>query len=224
MVLHMTHERNIRAYLRAINGLSVDRQREMCERASGGAHVTYYDGHEREAWIRALRSDEAALVARLEIIPEPKRPDGLRPAVDFVAAMSELLRRSAVLIEAETGTTSADGAKWRRLVEYTGTRVASGMRRLPRKRAKAMSSVRWGKADRGVKAKWLSSGMRAELARWGQHWRDPKYQSAEAAFRALPDEMQLEFRSVHMMRAIFGGRRPGDPSAGGRPPKRRRKR
>lgn len=216
----MKHVENARAYLRAIEGLTLDRQRALC---SAVATAIFYEGDERDGWLRALRRDEVALVARLEVIAAPKAIGGKRPLVDFTATLSVLLHKARVVVDAETGITSNDGRKWSDLVEWTAQRIATGSRRLPRTRAKSMAAKRWGAAEPGMRSRWRSPAMRTEFERWGQHWRDPKYNSAEAAFAALPEDMQREFRNVTMMRRIFEHRRPGDPSAGGRKPKRRRK-
>lgn len=84
-----------------------------------------------------------------------------------------------------------------------------------------MARKRWdADGHRGVVDKWHSAAMRKELARWQQHWRDPIYSSADAAFEAFPDEIKDEFGSMTTARRVFGRRRPHDPTAGGRPPKK----
>lgn len=95
---------------------------------------------------------------------------------------------------------------------------------LPGDRARAMARSRWAKAEPGVVDLWRSPAMDAERKRWGSHWRDPVYPNAQAAFDAFPEELQQQFGSVTTARRIFKHRRPGDPSAGGRPPKTKRKR
>lgn len=219
----MTHVANVRAYLRPLRGLPVERQREMCEAACPGQTITFYEVHEREAWLRALRSDEIALVARLDVLAEPKRPGvKTRPMADFSATLSEAQRRAHAVMDAETGASSSDhGSSWRRLVEYTGQRLARGTRRLVKKDAKRMARRRWDAAEPGTVERWQSPAMRSEFARWGQHWRDPSFPNAEAAFAALPEALQKEFGSLTTARRIFGRRTTGKR---GRRPKRRGKR
>lgn len=90
--------------------------------------------------------------------------------------------------------------------------------------ATRMAHKRWSSLDyRSVKDKWHAPNMRKELSRWQQHWRDPIYSSAEAAFEAFPDEIKAEFGSMTTARRVFGRRRPHDPTAGGRPPKKPRR-
>lgn len=218
----MTHVVNIRAYLRPLRGLPVERQREMCEAACPGQTITFYEVNEREAWLRALRSDEIALVARLDVLAEPKRPGvKTRPMADFSAALSEAQRRARAVMDAETGASSSDpGSSWRRLVEYTGQRLARGTRRLVKKDAKRMARKRWDKAAPGLRERWQSPAMRTEFERWAQHWRDPQH-TAASAFAALPEHLQKEFGSLTTARRIFGRRTTGKR---GRRPKRREKR
>lgn len=217
----MTHVENVRAYLRAIEGLPIERQRELCAAIAG---ATYYEGDERDAWVRALRRDEMALVARLEVIAQPKTIGSRRPLVDFTATLADLLRKARVVVDAETGITSEDGRRWRDLVEWTAHRIATGKRRLPRKMAKTMAQKRWAAAEPGVVERWKSPAKTKDRERWGQHYRDPSFSSARVAFEAMPEEIRAEIGSLKTAERIFGRRRPGDPSAGGRRPKRRGKR
>lgn len=215
----MTHVKNVRAYLRPLKGLPVERQRAMCEAALPGAGITYYDAHEREAWLRALRSDEIALVARLDVIPEPKRPGiKTRPMTDFSGALAEAQRKAHAVVDAEARLSSRDTG-WRALVEYHGQRIARGARRLAKKDASRMARTRWDAAEPGTVERWQSPAMRAERERWGQHWRDPRH-TAESAFAALPEALQKEFGSLTTARRIFGRR---TTSKSGRRPKRRGK-
>lgn len=213
----MKHVENARAYLRAIEGLPLDRQRALC---SAVANATFYEGDERDGWLRALRRDEAALVARLEVIAAPKAIGGKRPLVDFTATLSVLLHKARVVVDAETGITSDDGRKWSDLVEWTAQRIATGSRRLPRKRAKSMAAKRWGAAEPGLVERWRSPAKKADRERWASVWRDPAYANAEAAANAV-DVAELRGRET-ACRRVFGPRRPGDPRAGGRPRKRKR--
>lgn len=216
----MTHVKNIRAYLRPLKGLTVERQRAMCDAVFPGVGTTYYDAHEREAWLRALRSDEIALVARLDVLPEPKRPGiKTRPMADFSAVLSEAQRRAHAIMDAEARLSSLDKG-WRELVEYHGQRIARGHRELPKKRAKVMARKRWDKAEPGVRERWQSPAMRTEFERWAQHWRDPQH-TAASAFAALPDHLRKEFGSLTTTQRIFGPRTTGKR---GRRPKRRGKR
>jgi hypothetical protein len=96
-------------------------------------------------------------------------------------------------------------------------------RELPRDRAVAMAKAK-AKLHPGVKAHWHSPKMKHALKRWQQHWRDPEFSSARAAFEAMDADVQEEIGSLSTANKIFGPRKPGDPSAGGRGKKRKRKR
>lgn len=195
---------------------------EMLTPFAEGTDVVFYAAHERDYWVRSLRRDEMALVARLEVIAET-RGTVKRPLVDFAATLADIVQRAGVVVDGETGITSADGRRWRDLVEVTARRLATGSRRLPKAKARRMAAVRWARAEQGVVRRWLSPSKAAARAKWAQHYRDPIYPSARAAFEAMPEEIRAELGSLKTAERIFGRRRPGDPSAGGRPAKRRRK-
>lgn len=219
----MKHVENIRAFVRPIRFLTAERQMEMLTPFADGVDIVFYEARERDHWVRSLRRDEMALVARLEVIAET-RGKVKRPLVDFTAALSDLVQRARVVVDGETGITSADGRKWRDLVEMTARRLATGSRRLPKAAARRMAAKRWARAEPGVVRLWQSTSKAAERAKWAQHYRDPAFPSARAAFEAMPEEIRRAIGSLKTAERIFGRRRPGDPSAGGRPPRRRGKR
>lgn len=183
--------------------------REACEAAAAraGVSVTIYIEGEvtREAWVRALRSDEVAIICRLDLLAE-RHVKGRRPNADFSATLARVLQRAAYVIDAKSGISSRD-ARWPEIVRWASDRVASG-RSLSRKRAQAMARRSRETAEPGVVELWRSPPMRDEHARWSQHWRDPTYSSSEAAFAALPERLQDKYGSVSTMRRIFGERHP----------------
>lgn len=88
-------------------------------------------------------------------------------------------------------------------------------------RARAMRAAQLAVAEPGVVDRWTKDpSMKATRERWAQHWRDIAYRSAREALDAMPEEIRAEMGSLETARRIFGRRRPGDPSAGGRPPKK----
>lgn len=209
---------NIRAYL---SSRDPDSQRLIIRDYVGAADVAWYGPgiRGREQWLRQLRSDEAAIVARLDCIAG-QRSDGIaRPSVDFTMTLHRLLSSCAYVVDAEIGVTSNDGPAWTARLEWAANRVLS-RRRMKDGEAKAMAKKRWAKVkpkDRGAVTRWLSRAMRDERERWAQHWRDPQYQSAQAAYEAMPAEVRAEIGSLVNARRVFGPRRPGDKRAGGRP-------
>lgn len=216
------------AFIRELRGHSAQHQRKLITAyvaQRGGAIVSEYvagkSGGDRDEWIRRIRSDEVAIVAGLFVIPEPagKR---LRPTADMTKALFALARRSGLIVCAQSGVTSADGEAWENLIGRDAVKVASG-RQLSTKRAKVMAAK--ANAGRGpdVVAEWRQPSMRAEFARWSQHWRDPQFPSGVLALAAIPDDVRGNIGSVSTAYRIFGRRKPGDASAGGRPPKKSKK-
>lgn len=226
---HMKQVQNFTLFFRALRGHPVERQRELIDReikrrgASVAAeYVAGESGDDRDEWIRRTRANEGAMVAGLYVIPE-MAAKGKRPSADLTAALLDIVQRCALVVDAETGISSADGKRWRELVEKSAVKTAAG-RALSRKKAQKMARTKWAKSSPGVVERWNAPNMRRELSRWQQHWRDPIYSSAEAAFEALPDEIRDEFASMTTARRVLGKRRPHDPTAGGRPPKRKQRR
>ena len=229
MFRHMAHVDKFTIFLRGLRGHTVERQRELIEREikrRGASVMAEYiageSGDDRDEWIKRTRSNEGAMVAGLYVIPEPAAK-GKRPSADLTAALVDIIQRCALVVDAETGVSSRDGKRWRELVEKSAVKTAGG-RALSRKRAQKMAEKRWDKADPGVEKRWNAPNMKRELARWQQHWRDPIYSSAEAAFAALPDDIRKEFGSVTTARRVLKRRRPNDPTAGGRPPMKKPRR
>lgn len=214
--------KNCTIFYRSLVTLPLVEQHDLCRTLAKrlGLHVAAEytaalpgDG-ERDEWIKRTRRGEVAIVAKLEVIAEP-RTVVKRPTVDFGAALQDLIQSCERVVEAASEITSRDGKKWRELVEYAGNLIAAG-RVLSPKRAKSMAAKRWAKAEPGIVKKWTSPGMERERKRWGSVWRDPENKNDVAAFNAFPKELRDVFGSPVNARRIFGRRRPDDPSAGGR--------
>lgn len=218
----MRHVENFTAFYRSLRGHSVEHQRELVKAIvarMGGRIIAEYTadehGGDRDEWIRTTRQHEGAVVAGLYVIPEPATK-GRRPSADYAAALMSLVQRCAVVVDAESGLTSRDGAKWVALVERHAHKTAAG-RTMHRKRAQKMAKAKWDKAPPTPSERWSAPNMKREHKRWAQHWRDPIYSTAQAAFDALPEAMQAEIKTTRRMYDIFG---PRDPTGarGGRPP------
>ena len=213
----MTHVQNIRIFLRPSRAYPEDRQREACASVVakiGGPSVEYIAGtHDRAAWLKALRRDEVALVASLDLLAEPRKKLKGRPLVDFFATLADAASRCLYVIEADSGVTSKEPSKWQAVVEAAGNRIAAG-RPLGRARAVKMARKRWeGRSERGTVDKWRRPHMAKERAQWGAIWRDPKHANVREALDALPEEIN----SVATAYRIFGPRQPGK----GRPRKQK---
>lgn len=213
-------------FMRDMREHSVAKQRGMCQREARrrraeivAEYIAHeHDGGERDEWIKRTRADEGAMVAGMYVIPE-RATKGKRPGADYAAALQRLVRKVALVVDAETGATSDDGGKWDAAIVSGAHKTASG-RRLTKPRAVAMRAKQVAEAKPGVVEHWLSPQMKPARDRWAQHWRDIAYRSAREALDAMPEEIRAELGSLETARRIFGRRRPGDPSAGGRPPKK----
>lgn len=220
---------NYTVFYRALRGHSIDHQRKMVEAIVarlGGRIIAEYTagemGEDRDEWIRRTRATEGAIVAGLYVIPEPamkasRGVKGRRPSADYAAALMALVQGCAVIVDAESGLTSKDGAKWRALVELHAGKTAAG-RQMTKARARKMAAKRWEGVPPKATDRWSAPNMRRERERWAQHWRDPKYRTGQDAFDALPVEMRDEIRTPRRMYDIFGPRNPSG-SKGGRPRK-----
>lgn len=212
---------HIRVYVRSMPRMSEGEQRRICEawiEASGiKSHVVYVEGASgRDAWLRALRDDEVACVARLDVLAKP-RAAGVRPSADFTTTLAAITARCAFIVDASAEVTSRDGKRWLDVVEWAANHIAKGRRTLTRKQAQKMARAR-KKSPPGVVEHWHSPGMAKQLARWGAIWRDvTKYPNQDAAFAAMDQAVQDEINSPWTARKVFGPRRPGDKTAGGRP-------
>ncbi len=201
----------IRAFVRPIRGLNEATQHEII-----GAAI-YYEAHEREEWIKALRKDEIARVARLDVIPPVGRVGRIGPTTDLAAVVPDIISRCAYLEEAATGITSLDKGRFREAMELAGRRVSQG-RMLDPKRARAMAKKSREVTPPGTYAI-LSSPDYAEWRDiWGSRWRDSRYESGEAAYNSMPADVRALLGSEHMARKVFGPRHPG--RGFGRPPAR----
>jgi len=206
-----THSQVIRAFVRPIRGLSDRTQREIIGEA------IYYEPHEREDWIRALRRDEIARVARLDVIPPVGRIGRTGPTADLGATVATILTRCAYLEEAATGVTSLDKGRFREAMELAGRRVSQG-RMLDPKRARAMAKRSREVTPPGTYSILMSPDYAEWRDLWGSRWRDSRYDSGRDAFNSMPAEVRSLLGSEHMARKVFGPRHPG--RGFGRPPAR----
>lgn len=217
------------AFYRPIKGHSVEHQRKLVlayVQQRGGRIVAEYTANlkslgERDEWIARTRKTEAAIVAGLFVIPEPAAK-GSRPTADYARAMMQLFSRAGIVVEAMSGITSADGEAWENLIYDHSIKTARG-RVLTTREAKKMSAESQRRRGPDIAPAWNAPNMRAEKIRWQQHWRDPAFSSARKAFDAMPADIRESLGSYRTAINVLGKRRPGDKSAGGRPPKKPKK-
>lgn len=215
----MKHAKHIRGYIAPVPGLSVETQRRMAD--DFGCSVVFEHGETRgidarHQWLLKMRPGDVAWVPDLRVLVRRARDlNGVRPSADVASVLAAVPATGAVLVEARTGIRS-DSREWpARVAELVG-RVNS----IHRSRRKALASARKARAARplGIVTRYKADP--EFLKRWGPVWRDPRHATAEAARDALPEE--LRGLSIASLYRLFEGRRPGDPSAGGRGMKRKK--
>lgn len=221
MFIFMIVEKQTRAYLRAIPGLPIERQREMA--ADAGCIVYEFGEHKkmdaRQAWARSLREGDTAWLPSLLslILPPDNRPERYRPTSDLAAILAELCARRVEIVDAKARVSTRDPTAWANHVRLTMERASQG----ERSRAALRRSVKKAQAARmpGVVARWLADAKAKDRLAAQRVWTSVLYSNDVDAAAALPPELaQL---SGGTLRKILGPRRPGDKRAGGRPRKTR---
>ena len=219
MFMYMVIEKQIRAYLRAIPGLPIERQREMA--ADAGCIVYEFGEHKkldvRQAWARSLREGDTAWLPSLLslVLPPDKRPERYRPTSDLAAILAELCARGVIIVDAKARISSRHPTAWANHVKLTMERASQG----ERSRAAIRRSIKRAQAARmpGIVARWLADAKSKDRLAAQRVWTSVLYQSDVDAAAALPPE--LAGLSGGTLRKILGPRRPGDKRAGGRPRK-----
>lgn len=232
--LHIMQHKNFTAFYRPMSGHSAQHQRKLVRAyvdQRGGRLISEYTADiksgngQRDDWITRARADEVAVVAGLFVVPEGAAK-GRRPSADYAGALTRLQQRAGLIVDVITGTTSADGDEWANLVQLHATKVSGG-RILTRDVARKMHAKSRKSRGPSILVQWAAPNMSRERERWSKWWRDPQFPSAQhaydamlAAMAALPEDDQLPpVGGLSTAIKIFGRRKPGDKSAGGRPPK-----
>ena len=200
--------RYARAFIGDISRVDRDKQMQICTEAIGDLDgvselTAFYKPTEFDLFVRNLRHDEVAVVARLIGIAERKPKE--RPGIAFYDRLIRLLQsRAAYILDAHTGITSLDGEPWRQLYLKTGRTITRG-RELSSEKAADMATTRHENKEPGLQEYWESMKGTDEYNRLASHWRDPIYTSSKEARAASPNE-ELRTASDSMWRRIFGGR------------------
>ena len=162
-----------------------------------------YEPNEFDLYVRNLRNNEVALLARLVAIAE-KKPKK-RPGVAFVLRLVALLDNAAYIHDAETGIKSTDGQKWLDLVEATYNSITQG-REISSDRHKELVKKAIEAREPGLIADWKARKGSPEYDAVANVWGNLNIKPAEYAISQLPDK---ELQGVHpsTMRHIFGSRR-----------------
>lgn len=215
----MTLQTEIRAYVRGIPSLPVDRQRELATMAKA-RHVYEWAEHGRAidvraAWIKSLRPGDIAWLADIRVLTMPKPPRTSGPMRDLGAAIASVLATGAIIHDEIARVRSDDRKAWAAHVSW----ALHTARNAERNQKRAKDRQKRKPSGRALVAKWQSSLMDKHRERAARIWRDPIYKSADEAKAALPDE--LRHASIRTLYTILKTRRPGDPTAGGRGRKRK---
>lgn len=176
-----------------------------------GLKVAIYRESEigRDAWVQALRSTEAAVLPRLDIIVLRKLPDKRRPSHDLMVTLATVRERAAMVVDVNADATTENVDAWAAALEKALTRIASGRRKkvldgkAARKMAKASGKVR-GAAS--LVNQWTDDNPEARARRehYAAVWKSRKFANWIEARAALPEE--LRGLSQSSLRRIFDRR------------------
>lgn len=198
----MTQLTTARAWLRDIPGWTEDEQeadvREWCKSHSLRVSIYRASKIDRADYVRAIRSSEAAVLPRLDIIVSPPKQRQGRPSHEFARLLDQIRARSAVVVDIWHEARSDDCKSWDNALSAALRRVSSGRKALGKSEAKAMQAkaverrrensplARW----RGLKER-NHPIYRQALALW----RSREFPNAAAAQAALPEELHSVSKS-----------------------------
>lgn len=201
--------RYARAFIGEISRVDSEKQMQICTEAINGIEgvselTAFYKPTEFDRFVKNLRRDEIAVIARISGIAERKPNE--RPGIAFYDRLIQLLQSKAVyILDAHTGITSLDGEPWRQLYLKAGRSITRG-RELSSEKGAAMATKRHESKEPGLEEYWKSMKNTDEYNRLASHWRDPIHKNARAAIASSPNE-ELRSASVSMWTRIFEGRR-----------------
>lgn len=212
-----------RAYIRAIKGLSVERQRQMATDAGcgeiygGGAHGNS-DADERRLWVLSFRAGDTAWVPDMRVLIFPPEMLGkVRVTADLAGCLAEICSKGAVVEEGRTGDRS-DGEGWPNklksliqtihLVNRSRLKVLAG--------AKTARAAKAKRASSGIVAEWAAPAKAKALKQALVLWQSRSFKNWKDARAALPGE--LATASLATLTRIFHphGRDPSRKGVGGR--------
>ena len=207
----MKTSKSIRAFLRPVNGLPLERQRQMA--ADAGCGETYEHGEwgknydARDLWAKSFRKGDKAWFARIDCLPRRagETAKRIRIGSDIAALIAGIASKGAILVEGETGITSEDSEAFAKRVEWAVQR-AHLYTRTGRMTRTAAAKARAARMP-GVVSRWSAPAMASERRKALIIWTSHEFTSDEEALQALPDE--LAATSTPTIRRLLGRRRPG---------------
>ena len=210
-----TLKTQVRAYLRGIPGLGVERQRQMAHDAGCSAVYehdapTYSSGTQRDQWVASLRPGDTAWVPSVQclLLAPKRRGHGYSPTADLASITNHVLAIHAVLLDVRAGVSSETPADWAAHVLHEARRAGQGERSVAtRKRtSKAGVDARWS----GVAARWKSPAMADQLEMQQAIWTSSKMTIAQKKRKLHPELRTLSNPTLYGILGDTGGR-------GGRP-------
>lgn len=193
-------------------GIPSSRQRDRAAKA--GATV-FYDAETegiaaRDAWIKALRSTDTAVIDRLSLLAHPKSADVPRPSADFTGALVRLMQRGCRIIEADSKVSSDSPEAFVSACIEAANQVAAG-RRLTAARARRMGEAGRNRMIENSAASALKRPeMKRELPAIRAMWKSQDYphrDEAAAAINGMLREKGLpELGSAMTIYRLLGGR------------------
>lgn len=206
----MTQFTQIRCFVRPSRTYRLDRQKAVCEEAAArlDLDVVWYiqdeEAGDRDLWVRQVRDDEVAMVARLDMITGSRKEIGGRPIVDYSLAIAKLERNAGLIIEASTGARSDKRKAWEARVEACANLIAQGRDLRPEvARDMARKSHRARSAVAKVKL-WADPSMASEIASLRLIWTSRDLKNDEQRFNALPADARERLGSKWTARAVLG--------------------
>lgn len=136
---------------------------------ASGASVVYVIPAECPTWrdaIRFVRKGDTVLVTLIQLLAEPKSRDVPHPAMDMRDALDEIRERTAVLIEIETGRSTADPKQRAALIADGAKSLGAGGRSLSSAQAKANALTVGRKRGRQPKAEPSAEDKRTARELW----------------------------------------------------------
>ena len=211
-----------RAFIRAIKGLPVARQRQMAIDAGCGEIYEHGDTgradmDERNLWVMSLRAADTAWVPDLRVlIRTPAELGRTRVTADLAGCLAEICGKNAVVEEGVSGDRS-DGEDWPNklkelvqkvhLVNRSRLKVLAG--------AKTARAAKAERAGSGIVAEWRSPAKAKARKHALVLWQSRSFANWREARAALPGE--LATASLPTLGRIFTeGRDPSRKGVGGR--------
>jgi hypothetical protein len=192
-----TKPTQIRAYIReGITRLPLDVQKYEIEKFASDLklRVEWYTGvasknksanEERDLWARQLRCSEIGVVHSLPVLRLTRKQLGgdIDPKDDFSGFVASI--GGLNLVEASTGLTREDRAKWRSAVTEASSKPPPGSKPLTTAEARRIAKKGWETRNKGVRFTWRSEARELERRHLIRHWLASD--TAKTALATLPE-------------------------------------